>query len=254
MSFCPNKKRYSVTLSLKRYSVFIRRALLIGPFVLLSRISLAQDFVAMEIPDSVWLRMQGKTYVENPHITRSDLRYLRVLHWDYDNKTHRGELVCNRLIAETTTPAVSAIAMCPTRRSYPITPVGLPSTSTPVTIPMSVSVMVPKSCSQPMAVPMQIVHASSATKSRLATFATAFSFATASPGAAPGTPSKTTSTSSSNHNLLFNTRSPFPSSFLLPRSRLKPSLKAQPPGSGAKVQSPATFMCKRTAKSVVCDS
>ena len=41
----------------------------------------------MEISDSVWLRMQGKTYVENPHITRSDLRYLRVLHWDYDNKT-----------------------------------------------------------------------------------------------------------------------------------------------------------------------
>ena len=82
------------------YSDFIRRALLIGPFVLLSRISLAQDFIAMEIPDSVWLRMQGKTYVENPHITRSDLRYLRVLHWDYDNKTHRGELVCNRLIAD----------------------------------------------------------------------------------------------------------------------------------------------------------
>ena len=45
----------------------------------------------MEIPDSVWLRMQGKTYVENPHITRSDLRYLRVLHWDYDNKTPSSE-------------------------------------------------------------------------------------------------------------------------------------------------------------------
>ena len=218
MSFCPNKKRYSVTLSLKRYSVFIRRALLIGPFVLLSRISLAQDFIAMEIPDSVWLRMQGKTYVENPHITRSDLRYLRVLHWDYDNKTHRGELVCNRLIAD--------------RRNYPITPVGLPSTSTPVTIPMCVSVMVPKSCSQPMAVPMQIVHASSATRSRQATFATAFSFATASPGAAPGTPSKTTSTSSSNHNknkgrrdipssLRPTVQHAKPFSFLLPPSSLK---------------------------------
>ena len=100
MSFCPNKKRYSVTLSLKRYSVFIRRALLICPFVLLSAISSAQDFVSVAIPDSVWLRMQGKTYVENPHIKRSDLRYLRVLHWDYDNKTHHGELVCNRLIAD----------------------------------------------------------------------------------------------------------------------------------------------------------
>ena len=100
MSFCPNKKRYSVTLSLKRYSVFIRRALLICPFVLLSAISSAQDFVSVAIPDSVWTRMQGKTFVDNPHIKRSDLRYLRVLHWDYDNKTHRGELVCNRLIAD----------------------------------------------------------------------------------------------------------------------------------------------------------
>ena len=60
----------------------------------------------MEIPDSVWLRMQGKTYIENPHITRSDLRYLRVLHWDYDNKTHRGELVCNRLIADSSESSI----------------------------------------------------------------------------------------------------------------------------------------------------
>jgi hypothetical protein len=54
----------------------------------------------MEIPDSVWQRMQGKTYVENPHITRADLRYLRVRHWDYDNQSHQGEIVCNKLIAD----------------------------------------------------------------------------------------------------------------------------------------------------------
>ena len=81
-------------------SVLLRRALLICPFVLLSKNTPAQDFIAMEIPDSVWLRMQGKTYVENPHITRADLRYLRVLHWDYDNRSHQGELVCNKLIAD----------------------------------------------------------------------------------------------------------------------------------------------------------
>ena len=70
-------------------------------YVLLSDITAAaQDFVAMEIPDSVWQRMQGKTYVDNPHITRSDLRYLRVRHWDYDNQSHQGELVCNKLIAD----------------------------------------------------------------------------------------------------------------------------------------------------------
>ena len=59
-----------------------------------------QDFTATEIPDNVWARMQGKTYKENPHIGRDDLRYLRLLHWDYDGKTHRGEMVCNKLIAD----------------------------------------------------------------------------------------------------------------------------------------------------------
>ena len=44
--------------------------------------------------------MQGKTYVDNPNIQRSDLRYLRVLHWDYDQQAHQGELICNKLIAE----------------------------------------------------------------------------------------------------------------------------------------------------------
>ena len=57
-------------------------------------------FSAIEIPDAVWARMQGKTYKENPHIGRSDLRYLRLLHWDYDEQIHLGEMVCNRLIAD----------------------------------------------------------------------------------------------------------------------------------------------------------
>ena len=59
-----------------------------------------EDFSISEISDSVWNVMQGKTYHENPHIQRSDLRHIRVLHWDYDGKTHRGEMVCNKLIAE----------------------------------------------------------------------------------------------------------------------------------------------------------
>ena len=57
-------------------------------------------FVATQIPDSIWQKMQGKTYVANPHIQRQDLRYIRILHWDYDEKTHEGELICNRLIAD----------------------------------------------------------------------------------------------------------------------------------------------------------
>ena len=45
--------------------------------------------------------MQGKSYHTNPHIQRSDLRYLKVLHWDYDEQSHQGELICNKLIADT---------------------------------------------------------------------------------------------------------------------------------------------------------
>lgn len=58
------------------------------------------DFSVSPIPDSIWVKMQGKTYIDNPNIQRSDLRYLRVLHWDYDQQAHQGELICNKLIAE----------------------------------------------------------------------------------------------------------------------------------------------------------
>ncbi len=56
-------------------------------------------FVNEPIPDAVWERMQGKTYKENPYIGRDNLRYIRVLHWDYDGKIHLGEMVCNQIIA-----------------------------------------------------------------------------------------------------------------------------------------------------------
>lgn len=59
----------------------------------------AEDFTCQPVPDSVWTLMQGKTYRENPYIRRGDLRYLRVLHIDHEGRVHRGEMVCNRLIA-----------------------------------------------------------------------------------------------------------------------------------------------------------
>lgn len=60
---------------------------------------LARSFLAMEIPDDIWGRMQGLTYKDNPNIGRKDLRYLRLLHWDYDQQIHVGEMVCNAAIA-----------------------------------------------------------------------------------------------------------------------------------------------------------
>ena len=73
-------------------------------------------FVDEPIPDAVWARMQGKTYKENPYIGRSDLRYIRALHWDYDGKTHYGEMVCNRIIAQ----KLIRIFMELYRQHYPI--------------------------------------------------------------------------------------------------------------------------------------
>ena len=57
-------------------------------------------FTVSQIPDSVWLRMQGRSYQPNEAVGRSDLRYLRLLHWDSDGHTHRGEMVCHSLIAD----------------------------------------------------------------------------------------------------------------------------------------------------------
>ncbi len=57
-------------------------------------------FAAEKIPDGVWQRMQGKTYKKNPYIGRNDLRHIRALHWDYDQKSHIGEMIVNKQIAD----------------------------------------------------------------------------------------------------------------------------------------------------------
>ena len=57
-------------------------------------------FYAVEIPDDVWLRMQGKSYKADCTVPREDLRYLHVLHKDLNGQTHIGEMVCNTYIAD----------------------------------------------------------------------------------------------------------------------------------------------------------
>ena len=65
----------------------------------LQGLTLSEGFSAQPVPDSIWQYMQGRSYHPNPHIQRADMRYLRVRHYDYDGRTHQGELVCNKLIA-----------------------------------------------------------------------------------------------------------------------------------------------------------
>lgn len=57
-------------------------------------------FSVHEISDSVFARMQGKTFPEGCTVKRSDLRYLRVLHYDGNGKVQEGEMVCNKAIAQ----------------------------------------------------------------------------------------------------------------------------------------------------------
>ena len=57
-------------------------------------------FVAETISDGIWQRMQGKSYKYNPYVRREDLRHIKVLHWDYDQRIHIGEMVCNKDIAD----------------------------------------------------------------------------------------------------------------------------------------------------------
>ena len=59
-----------------------------------------QTFTSQAIPDSVWQTMQGKTWHDNPYIRRSDLRYLRISHYDLERRVHVGEMICNKLIAD----------------------------------------------------------------------------------------------------------------------------------------------------------
>lgn len=56
-------------------------------------------FRAEAISDAIFKRMNGKSYQANKYITRKDLQYLRVLHYDNRGRILTGEMVCNKAIA-----------------------------------------------------------------------------------------------------------------------------------------------------------
>lgn len=57
-------------------------------------------FYEDNISEEVKNRMIGKSYGENCDIPLSELRYLRLLHLGFDSKTHIGELIVSKEIAE----------------------------------------------------------------------------------------------------------------------------------------------------------
>lgn len=68
-----------------------------------SRYGAARCFRSMELPDSVFLLMQGRSYPEGCPIGRAELRYLHVLHYDLEGRIRVGEMVCHRSMAQALT-------------------------------------------------------------------------------------------------------------------------------------------------------
>lgn len=73
-------------------------------------------FYASEIPEEVFARMEGVSYVENEDVALEELRYLCLLYRGFDGETHVGEMVVHESISE----AVLAIFQSLYENGYPI--------------------------------------------------------------------------------------------------------------------------------------
>lgn len=60
----------------------------------------AQGFCQQEITDSIFARIEGKSFKENCTTPREDLRYLKVLHYNKEGEELEGELICHKDIAD----------------------------------------------------------------------------------------------------------------------------------------------------------
>ncbi len=56
-------------------------------------------FSCMQLPDSVFRLMKGRTYRKGCPLRRGELRYLRLLHYDGQGRVRLGEMVCHRAVA-----------------------------------------------------------------------------------------------------------------------------------------------------------
>lgn len=73
-------------------------------------------FYSEVISDETFARMNGVSFGEGCIVSREELRYVRVLHIGFDGKTHIGELVCHRAVADDFVSVFQRLY----ERSYPI--------------------------------------------------------------------------------------------------------------------------------------
>jgi hypothetical protein len=59
-----------------------------------------KTFYYEELSQEIKDRISGKSYGENCKVLYEELRYISVLYWGFDDRTHTGEMIVNRAIAE----------------------------------------------------------------------------------------------------------------------------------------------------------
>ena len=80
----------------------MNRFRLLLPLLLIPLLAIAEEreaaFTSSPIDSVVFARMKGKSYKDDCTIPLSELRYLRVLHYDFEGNVQMGEIVCNKSI------------------------------------------------------------------------------------------------------------------------------------------------------------
>lgn len=59
-----------------------------------------QIFQSQKIPNTIFQKMKGVSYPEGCQVARSELRYLQVTYYGFDQESHVGELIVNKAIAQ----------------------------------------------------------------------------------------------------------------------------------------------------------
>ena len=62
--------------------------------------TVVENFYYEPLSQDVVSRITGISYVENPNVSLDDLRYLSLLSVDFNGDTQKGEMICNKAIAQ----------------------------------------------------------------------------------------------------------------------------------------------------------
>ena len=99
------EEQAQAALEAKHMSMYEFRQLSAGEIISGERIKtdeLSRYFVINEIAegDAVYNRINGKSYRANNNIGLSDLRYLQMIHYNFDHEIQTGEMIVNAAVAE----------------------------------------------------------------------------------------------------------------------------------------------------------